>query len=207
MSLPYSLPPAFTNEPRQDLPLNNKDALIKRLNDVVLSLSKDPGTGLNDSTLTAIYSEVDHIEHLLNNEEKRPESNEGQDPEDLQTATNAEENLLQSSPALIKESRMSTETTPHSPNPPPWPAPSMTISRALEIANAAEELASQLTSSIEELQKRREESEVCTFIPNLNKYPLSGLTNETQHIHSLLISRAEKAAERIIYLESRISEM
>ncbi|KAH6683293.1 hypothetical protein B0J14DRAFT_613199 [Halenospora varia] len=62
----------------------------------------------------------------------------------------------------------------------------MTPAKAMKIAKEAERLATQLSVTVTELQLRREESD---------------------HIHDLLVTRAEKAAERILLLEYRIAEM
>lgn len=108
----------------------------------------------------------------------------------------------------------------------------MSAERAIEIAKSAEDLASKLSATVAELQVRREESDVSftniqSFSPSKGSKSKSEdhsnrsshlsdskwavvsrfLTNISQHIHDLLITRAEKAAERILVLEYRVKEM
>ncbi|KAF8863530.1 hypothetical protein BDZ45DRAFT_583507 [Acephala macrosclerotiorum] len=64
--------------------------------------------------------------------------------------------------------------------------PQITTSKAVEVAKAAEDLASKLAVTVAELQKRKEESD---------------------QVHDLLLTKAEQAAERILLLEYRIAEM
>jgi hypothetical protein len=159
MSLDQPESAAAILEPRQDITLH-KDVLIKRLNDVLFRLSKESMIGLDDNTILAINSEVDHIELLLR-EAKLVEldGEDGQELEDSQIHTNAGNNDLRNGPTPTQESEMPIEPSSQTASPMPRLAPSITA-RALEIANAAEELASQLATSVEEFQKRKEESEV-----------------------------------------------
>jgi len=62
----------------------------------------------------------------------------------------------------------------------------ITPSRIIEISNAADDLSSKLAATLSELHTRKEESD---------------------HVHDLLITRAEKAAERILSLEGHIKEL
>ncbi|KAH7356814.1 hypothetical protein BKA65DRAFT_393216 [Rhexocercosporidium sp. MPI-PUGE-AT-0058] len=59
-------------------------------------------------------------------------------------------------------------------------------SKAVEVAKAAEELSDKLSSTVAQLLVRKEECD---------------------RIHDLLVTRAERAAERILVLEYRIAEM
>ena len=109
----------------------------------------------------------------------------------------------------------------------------MGAKRAIEVAKSAEELASKLAVTVAELQVRREESDVsftefnsstlCSDAPSDNlgsamivqttpAFQKSAalfefLTNISQHIHDMLVTRAEMAAERILILEYRVKEM
>jgi hypothetical protein len=161
MSLDEPESAAAILEPRQDITLH-KDVLIKRLNDVLFRLSKESMIGLDDNTILTINSEVDHIELLLREAEAKLvelDGEDGQELEDSQIHTNAGNNDLRNGPTPIQESEMPIEPSSQTASPMPRLAPSITA-RALEIANAAEELASQLATSVEEFQKRKEESEV-----------------------------------------------
>ncbi|KEZ46173.1 hypothetical protein SAPIO_CDS1048 [Scedosporium apiospermum] len=66
------------------------------------------------------------------------------------------------------------------------PKPAISAEDASRIAQEAEELSEHLTSIISRLQSRQEESE---------------------HIHALLIDRAERAAQRIIVLEDHVQNL
>lgn len=159
MSLDQPESAAAILEPRQDITLH-KDVLIKRLNDVLFRLSKESMIVLDYNTILAINSEVDHIELLLG-EAKLVEldGEDGQELEDSQIHTNAGNNDLRNGPTPTQESEMPIEPSSQTTSLMPRLAPSITA-RALEIANAAEQLASQLATSVEEFQKRKEESEV-----------------------------------------------
>lgn len=83
--------------------------------------------------------------------------------------------------------------------------------RAAILASEADTLLAKLTKVVAELQTRREESEAsrhrrrqsCIFC-------VSAMQNEadvSQHIHDLLVTRAEKAAQRVVELEERIADL
>lgn len=59
----------------QDLAQDNKDVLIERLNDLVLRISRDGS--LEDDTISAIHSHVDHIESAMHATEKFAHSHVG----------------------------------------------------------------------------------------------------------------------------------
>ena len=58
-----------------------------------------------------------------------------------------------------------------------------------------------LAKSITELKTRREEANV------QSQPPVFIIANDFKHIHELLIERAELGAERIVFLESQVSEL
>ena len=156
--IPLSLT-AIASQPHQDIELDNNDALIKRLNNIVLSISKHTRTSLDGSTIAAINSELDNIELLLGEEEEHTKFDDKVKPDqDSQSSTNVGDDDLRLS--LIQESRMPVEPSPRVRSPPPWQSPSMAAPRSMDISKEADELASKLMISVQELQKRREESEV-----------------------------------------------
>lgn len=162
MSLDQPSPTAVTSEPRQDAALEETDALIKRLNTVVLCLSRDSRPALDDTTIKAIHSEVDHIELLLRDETRDADLDNEDEPDqnDSQPSQNVEDDDLKIRLAASHESQIPTEPATDASSPARRPPSVMTAQRALEITSAAEQLTSQLTASIKELQKRRGESEV-----------------------------------------------
>jgi len=173
------------SSPSQDLTQDSKDVLIERLNDLVLRLSKD--SSIEDSTLAAIHTGVDRIEGLMKGREKETQKKSPQVGSESKHSRGNSEDILWGSP--LTPSRNIRMRFPDSPTSPPNSVhrrPRMTADRAIEIAKSAEELSNKLLATVIELQTRKEESD---------------------HIHDLLITRAEKAAERILVLEYRIKEM
>lgn len=138
------------SSPDQDITQDNKDVLIERLNDMVSRLSKS--SGLKNSVITAIHSEVDHIEVLMRDREKPQKS----DPFGFDGRETREDNRWGPPMSPTRNVRMRFADIPHSPlRPPP-----MSPSRAVEIAQAAEVLSSKLEVTVLELQARKEESDV-----------------------------------------------
>jgi hypothetical protein len=161
MSLSPPLQMAITPRPRQDFALDNNDAIIKRLNDIVLSIAGDTRSSLDSDTIAAISSELDNIELLLGREEKRTEFGDRAESDlESQTSTNVGDDGLHTQLTPIQEPQISIEPSLRVFSPPPRPAASITASWAMDISKAADELTSKLITSVQELQKRREESEV-----------------------------------------------
>jgi hypothetical protein len=162
MSLDQSVPQAAVSEPRQDGPLDKKNALIERLNKVIVGLSEDDSiTSLSDNTFEAINSEVDRIESLLGNDERDATHDEDEkDFNDPETFVNIEDDASWGPSTPTKELQQPSRPVSPVANPKTCSEPDITGSQALKIANAAEELTSRLTASIQELQKRREEYDV-----------------------------------------------
>jgi hypothetical protein len=164
MTLGSPSPTVITSQPRQDATLDNRDALIKRLNDIVLDMSKDTGRILDNHTVVSINSELDTIGLLLSGQGQLTELDDEveQDQKDSQTSTKVGDDDLHNPLTSSQESHGTIKPSPSASSPPYWPAPSLDVTRALDISNAAEELASRLMVSVKELQKRREESEVAS---------------------------------------------
>ncbi|POR32918.1 Uncharacterized protein TPAR_06854 [Tolypocladium paradoxum] len=74
----------------------------------------------------------------------------------------------------------------------PPPKMGMTVEQAKKVIAEMSKLNGELSTVVSNLQARQEESD-------LNP------TDTSQHIHDLLIERAERAAQRIIFLQNRIS--
>ncbi|TVY73612.1 hypothetical protein LSUE1_G005204 [Lachnellula suecica] len=203
---------------QDDLTQDNKDVLIERLNDLVQRLSKH-GASIEDNAVTNIHHMVDGIETLMREKPKEPLI-EDTDSESEDGVTREQESLW-GPPLPLTPVRNTRMRLPESWKSPQRSSPAPTIEettvpktaddqeeveeiamqvsqpsastnkemsapKVAEIASEAEELAAQLSQTVAELQIRREESD---------------------HIHDLLVTRAEKAAERILLLEYRIAEM
>lgn len=76
---------------------------------------------------------------------------------------------------------------------------------AVRIAREAEQLNQHLATLITRLRARQEESEVSWLCDSVSDIAW-GLMCE-QHIHALLIEKAEKAAQRIIVLEEQVQDL
>lgn len=165
---------------QEDVNEDNKDVLLDRLNDLVLRLSKEDS--LVDTAVTAIHSKVEAIEQIIRSGRRKKIEEVGARENDsywgsLSPTRSISLRLPSSAKNTPRHSRQATQLDP---------SPQMNPTQATEIAKAAEELVSQLTHAVVELQSRKEESD---------------------RIHDLLFIRAEKAAERILLLEYRIAEM
>lgn len=123
-------------------------------------LSKD-GASIEDKVVTNIHHLVDGIETLMREKPKSPKLDES-DIESEGANTKEVESLW--SPALprtpTQSVRMCLPESWKSPQPSSLPKDEITISKATEIAREAEELATQLSRTVAELQIRREESDV-----------------------------------------------
>ncbi|KAK0116956.1 hypothetical protein ONS96_012800 [Cadophora gregata f. sp. sojae] len=168
----------------EDLTQDSKDVLIDRLSDLVLRLSNV--TSLQDGAVSAIHREVDKIESLVNGVEK------ANSPDHLLSREKSGHSLSEDdfwgspTPSQRLKMRIPVISQNLSPKSVSKPELEMSSSRAVEVAKAAEELATNLASTLEKLLVRKEESD---------------------RIHDLLVTRGERAAERILDLEYRIAEM
>lgn len=184
MSLDQSVSNASVSEPRQDESLDKKNALIERLNNVVRGLSKDSITSLSDSTIQTINSEVDVIESLLGNDETDAAHDEDEnDFNDPETFINMGNDASRSLSTPSKEPCQPSAPVSPVASPKTLSEPDIIVPQALKIANAAEQLASQLTASIQELQKRREESDVHPLKQKMAKFKLTRFTAYPQPSH------------------------
>jgi hypothetical protein len=145
------------SSPSQDLTQDSKDVLIERLNDLILHLST--ANVLEDSAVTAVHSQVDNIEVLLRGEEKHQKpghsrSGSGvskvQEDDPFWGPATPTQNIKMRLPDMAAENR----------RPPLHRNLQMSPAKAIELAHAAEDLASKLCVTVEELQRRKEESDV-----------------------------------------------
>lgn len=79
----------------------------------------------------------------------------------------------------------------------------MSPQKAALLAQEADALNEQLSKALKELRARKEESNV--RVSKAQCFMSSRLTS--QHIHDLLVTRAEMAAQRITELESRVQDL
>lgn len=188
--------------PSQDLAQDNKDVLVERLNDLVLRLWKD--SSLEDSIVSAIHTGVDQIEVLMKSREKQIEKNSPQIGGEAKILTEQPEDIFWGPRTPTRNIKMRFADSPNSPIHSIRPKQQMTAQCAIKLAKEAEGLASRLSASVAQLQVRKEESDVSGLREAFCK---RSLANIIQHIHDLLVTRAEAAAERILLLEYRINEL
>ncbi|KAH7407588.1 hypothetical protein BKA64DRAFT_424124 [Cadophora sp. MPI-SDFR-AT-0126] len=174
----------FPDSASEDLTQDSKDVLIDRLSDLVLRLTKV--RSLQDGAVSAIHREVDKIEVLVNGVEKTNSPSHLLSREKSGHSSNEDDFWGPPTPTQSMKMRVPVVSQDSSPKSVFKPVSEMSPSRAVEVAKAAEELASNLASTVEKLLVRKEESD---------------------RIHDLLVTRAERAAERILVLEYRIAEM
>jgi hypothetical protein len=140
---------SFNSNPSPDLTQDNKDIVIERLNDLVLRLSKPTSSSLDDRTVTALHSQVDRIEVLIRGAEngKIPDHRDADDTRSPAPLSVGGEDAFWGPLSPARQVGMWLPQ-PRSPVP----------DRA--IMTAADELASRLAATINELRVRREESDV-----------------------------------------------
>lgn len=159
----FSSPTASASPPVQDVTQDNMDVLLERLNDLVLRISENTSSSLDDRTVTAIHSEVDRIEVLVKKGEKHQQSGHvrGKDSRDSKGPTDAGDDVFWGPLTPTRKVKMRLPGTSANPSlSSPRNAPRVPTSRAVEIAGAAEELASSLATTVAELQTRIQESDV-----------------------------------------------
>jgi hypothetical protein len=150
----------------QDLAQDNKDVLIERLNDLVVRLSKDGS--LEDSAVSAIHTGVDQIELLMKSKEKGSHRKSPSVGSETRVQKGSGEDIFWGSLSPTRSVRMRFPDSPTSPHHSVHHVPPMNAQRAIELAKEAEELASRLSTTVAELQVRKEESDVSfTESPNL----------------------------------------
>ncbi|CZT44095.1 uncharacterized protein RSE6_04220 [Rhynchosporium secalis] len=170
----------YPEPPVGNITEDSKDVLIERLNDLVLRLSKV--SLLEDGAFSAIHKEVETIELLVDGVEK------SNSPSQLLRAdsgySEADDFWGPSTPTRNIKIRLPVMSTYKLPS--PKLASKSKPDKAIEVAQAAEELSAKLSCTLAQLINRKVESD---------------------RIHDLLVMRNEKAAEHILVLEDRFAEM
>ncbi|KAI9049914.1 hypothetical protein LZ554_006061 [Drepanopeziza brunnea f. sp. 'monogermtubi'] len=166
--------------PNEDLTQDSKHALIDRLNHLVLRLSSVGS--LKHRAISTIHSQVDKIEILVSRIEiKRPS------PPLCKLSLNIpREDDLPGHPAPNRNLEMENTTVSTKPHIEEGMNPGVSDTTPAKLAQAAEDLASRLSTTVVELQEWKV---------------------EFKRIHDLLVNQNEKAAEHTLMLEYRIAEM
>jgi hypothetical protein len=182
-----------TSTSTQDLARDSKDVLIQRLNDIALRLVT--GENLKDEDITALHIDVDRMERVMRSttgshrEESLPGGRSRSSTTTISRDNEDDPFWPPFSPSRKVTMRLPDSPTRSSPSNSlhhPPKSHDMSPQKAALLAQEADSLREALSHIIAELKARREES---------------------SHIHSLLITRAETAAQRIISLESAIKDI
>ncbi|KAI1873403.1 hypothetical protein JX265_005025 [Neoarthrinium moseri] len=200
----------------REIDADSRDVLVQRLSDLAVRLNSDDE--VQGNSLNAMHAQVDDLEAVLSRDSRSSTgrhrrnhsfiSQDGHD-HDVFSATLGHTWLN-----LHPPNKISTNTTSAAPLRPEEISQSTKAdsqgsavpdSRRVEhILNEAKNLQETLESVIGSLKARQEEQEVMwTDLPA----PSPCMSDHRQHIHDLLITRAERAAQRIIYLEGRVQEL
>ncbi len=214
------LPPTETTEE-----VDSKDVLVQRLLDLANHVQKQD---LPDEALSKLHHDVDHMERTW---QKRPKSPISRARAPLQsfsstlsTMTNgstAQEDQFWRplSPGLESPIRFAFHSPKHSVSKRvEQQKPAVTPLHAALLANEADALLSRLIKVVSELKTRHQESEVhrprqnsrlkqSTCSCSRSCFLCIGPADTRQHIHDLLVARAEKAALRVTELEERIADL
>jgi hypothetical protein len=151
--------------PEQDEDINedSKDVLMDRLNDLVSRLAGSHS--IEDDTVTAIHSEVDKIELILRKGERHL-SPFSEDPYGIMNAPRDPEHfwgpsLSPSRPSLSPSQSLRMRLPPKlQSSAQGHRGKEMTAEVAMKIAKEAEELATTLSETVDELLLRKEEADV-----------------------------------------------
>ncbi len=170
---------------QQDITQDSKDVLIERLNDLALRLSM--AKDLEDGAVTAIHSQVDKIEKILRGEEKHKKHGHSRSGSEL-----SKEDIFWGPATPTQSLKMRLpDVSPRSQRPPlSRNFQEVSSAKAIELAQAAEDLASRMTVTLEEFQRRKEESDVRS--QNRKVICIWPLTSQsTFTIYSLHVSRGQ----------------
>ncbi|KAI1373761.1 hypothetical protein F4677DRAFT_188531 [Hypoxylon crocopeplum] len=183
---------------QEDLVQDSKDVLVQRLNDIAVKLNQQDD--LREDSVHNLHAKVDEMERVLSTRDHPfPRRPQGSRPNSsmLQHSTMEGDPFWGSlTPGRIpsipniplptqKSSSTQTEEVPVTSSTKARREPRMSQAQASRVVAEAQDLARGFEDVISSLRARQEESD---------------------HIHSMLITRAERAAQRIIHLEKRIKE-
>ncbi|KAI1460889.1 hypothetical protein F4805DRAFT_454336 [Annulohypoxylon moriforme] len=203
-SSPLHSSPEVEHSDEEELVQDSKDVLVQRLNDLAAQLSRQDHVKGDD--VYGLHAKVDEMEKVLST--KDHSSGSGWTPRRTPRRSRPTSLILQNSrnehdpfSGLPKLGRM-MPNIPNIPLPIQKSSSTQTTGRPMSaaasdrIVREAQNLCKELEDVISNLRARQEESDARSL-----------LTAYTNHIHELLITRAERAAQRIIQLEKRIKEL
>ncbi|KFY70306.1 hypothetical protein V499_09280 [Pseudogymnoascus sp. VKM F-103] len=168
----------------EDITHDSKDVLIQRLLDLATHLQSQD---LRDGDVSLLHRDADSMERTLRQSPVLRQQSSFQSFTSVGSGVSRggeDERFWQPlSPSMKSPGRMfGVSRAPSRAG----PVGGLSATKSALLAEEAEALLVQLTKTVSELKERREESE---------------------HIHDLLVVRAEKAAQRVIELEDHVSEL
>ncbi|KAI0130848.1 hypothetical protein F4814DRAFT_403919 [Daldinia grandis] len=185
---------------RESVVQDSKDVLVQRLNDLAAQLSKQDN--IQEHNVNNLHAKVDEMEKALSARDYPPSRRSVRSrPTSLILHDNRSERDSFWGPLTPGHTMPSISTTPL-----PAYASSSTQTKG---SPDAPEVAAAKGSQISAVQANRIATEAQNLCKELEEV-VSGLRarqEETDHIHELFITRAERAAQRIIYLEKRVKDL
>ncbi|KAI8947396.1 hypothetical protein F4801DRAFT_560834 [Xylaria longipes] len=175
---------------------DSRDVLVQRLNDLAARLSQQHH--VEDENINILHAKVDELENVLSEKEAQPPQLPPLSPgDDDQGGSNL--SWEPPHPGSMLPSDVSSLASPRQPSPSvkigvDHKAHKKAKSRASRVAVAQAE---QVVAEAQDLHKNLE-----VVISNLRDRQ-----EETEHIHALLITRLERAAQRIIELEEQVRDL
>ncbi|KAI8960525.1 hypothetical protein F5Y11DRAFT_266225 [Daldinia sp. FL1419] len=179
---------------------DSKDVLVQRLNDLATQLSKQDD--IQEDNVNSLHAKVDEMEKAVSARDYPSSRRQLRSrPTSLVFQDNRNERDSFWGPLTPGHTMPSISTTP-------LPTCASTSTQTEASLNAPEVSAAK-GSQMSSAQASRIAVEAQNLCKELEEV-VSGLRarqEETDHIHELLITRAERAAQRIIYLEKRVKEL
>ncbi|KAI1117461.1 hypothetical protein F5Y14DRAFT_402702 [Nemania sp. NC0429] len=193
--------PGLSHRRHDDAAQDSRAVLVQRLHDLTLQLSQRH-RHLHDESIDILHAKVDELEHVLSTPDyssgttgdsrpsrlpSRGSADNGQDGSDHERRPSHPDNLLLASlasptrPSPSAKTRADCQAGAKADS----CASKMTLAQAEQVAAEAQGLHRSLEVVISNLRDRQE---------------------ETEHIHGLLITRLERAAQRIIHLEEQLRD-
>ena len=203
---------SVVHESERDRTQDSRDVLVQRLNDLVQKLSGDDDVA--EAGVDALHATVDELETIVkkNSVSGAPRKHtRGKLSIDSHSSRHSGLSARPASPhwarphsaheilrpmtagSTIESFRQAKHALP------PKTAPQ----HAEKVLAEAQRLHRSLQAVVMSLKARQEEQDVCNTLSAL----LARVLTKNQHIHGLLINRAELAAQRIPYLEGRVKEL
>ncbi|KAI1428750.1 hypothetical protein F5Y12DRAFT_629797 [Xylaria sp. FL1777] len=175
----------------EDVAQDSRDVLVQRMNDLVARLGQE--RHVKDGNIHALHAKVDELEKVLYTRDHSSKKTRYDDRD------GSNHSWKPPHPANLLPSDMSRPDSPRRPSPSAKGraahrankkaksrASNLTVAQAEQVIAEAQDLHKNLEVVISNLRDRQE---------------------ETEHIHALLITRLERAAQRIIYLEEQLGSL